>query len=125
MVVAALLALIPVSASCAREDCSTISCGPGFSIVWEPGQVPQGATYEVCLNDDCESSDSSDRIVLGDDSITSHTALKSGKDGRVTLDVQAADGSRVAFYEGTAHFSGGCCPTAHLRPTDDGALEAM
>jgi hypothetical protein len=126
--------LSPAQAGCtssgdtARDDCETESCGQTVAISWRPGDVPDAATYEVCTDSRCGTTQ--DPEVFEGETWVGVAGREfepaSGHTARVSLEALDESGARLAFIEGEAEFTPvPCCSGSVLRVTPDGRFDQI
>ena len=121
----ALVGLVSLgaAASCeGRSGCGNLHCGSGVLVWWSPGDVPDAASHQLCVNGACESVEPA---AVGSAGQYLSVAPASGiADDDVTVDLELHDdqGAKVAVFSGAGHKTGRCCSGVAFRVTSAGEL---
>lgn len=117
----AIFALLPTG--CASTSCGD-DCGSGVAVWWEPGDLPPSASYELCVNGQCEPVEP---VPFGGDGRLLGVAPATGigdREVEVRLTVTVADDA-VRTFEGSGTKVGDCCPGIELRVGQGDRLEVQ
>jgi hypothetical protein len=120
LAVVVVLAPLVTAAGCGG-GCGDVNCGSGIVVWWAPEDVPEAASYLLCVDGDCEFVEPVP-MGAGDDPRVAPGVNRSKHDVDVELELRDHEGSQVAVFRGTGSKSGRCCPGVAFRATADGEL---
>jgi len=104
---------VPGVGGCADSACA-LSCGSGVNVWWLPGDVPDAAGYNLCINGSCEPVDP--RPIGGDGQYLSVSPARAPT-VEVTVRLELLDDAGAPFvaYSGAGTRTGECCAGIEFR----------
>jgi hypothetical protein len=122
-VVIAALALVAVSgATSGCAEACALSCGTGVHVWWLRGDVPEAASYRLCVNGSCGVVEPSP--IGGAAQYLGVGPRDASADRHVRVRPELLDeaGAPTAAFTGEGDKTGRCCPGVEMRVRADGSL---